>query len=102
MVKTRRPDDVVVQGAIHGDPGRVARAQRDVRQVFSQPPYGAWALVSGSGADPFVESLDGVQCNRLGDRWRISAADHDTLLTAIGKGTRPPERLRIEIDPLEL
>ncbi len=102
VVQTRRPDDVVVQGALHGDPGRVARAQRDVRRVFSQPPYGAWALVSGEGAESFVASLHGAVTNRLGDRWRISAPDHAHLLEAIDRGERPAGRLRIEVDPLRV
>ena len=54
-IQTRRPTDVVVEAAAQGDPGKVASAQRDVRQVFSQPPYGAWALVSGAGAEAFIE-----------------------------------------------
>jgi len=106
LIQTRRPDDVVVQGAVNADPGRVARAQRDVRRVFAQPPYGAWALVSGAGADAFVESVPvtqgGLVKNRMADRWRLSAPDHDTLLAAIHKGIRPSERVRIEVDPLDL
>ena len=105
IVQTRRPQDVVVQAAVNGNPGRLAIAQRDIRQVFHQPPYGAWALVSGAGAADFIASLQnrsGVQINRLGDRWRVSAPDHETLLDAINGTERPPERLRIEVDPLSI
>ncbi len=106
VIQTHRPDDVVVQAAVNGDPGRVATAQRDIRKVFRQPPYGAWALVSGAGAEAYISNLGphgtGLQINRLGDRWRVAAADHETLLRAINATDRPAERVRIEIDPLDL
>ena len=106
VIQTHRPDDVVVQAAVNGDPGRVATAQRDIRKVFRQPPYGAWALVSGAGAEAYISNLGphgtGLQINRLGDRWRMAAADHETLLGAINATDRPAERVRIEIDPLDL
>ena len=102
LVQTRRPGDVVVQGALHGDPGRVSRAQRDVRKVFAQPPYGAWALVSGAGAAAFVDTVEGARIDRSGDRWRVSAADHDALLRALHGAKRPTDRVRIEVDPLTL
>jgi primosomal protein N' (replication factor Y) len=108
IVQTRRPDDVVVQAAQHGDPSRVAAAQRAVRQVFRQPPYGAWAVVSGPGADAFVAAIDdvsgsaAVRRNRLGDRWRLSADTHDALLDVVHAAVRPAVRVRIEIDPIDL
>ena len=106
VIQTHRPDDVVVQAAVNGDPGRVATAQRDIRKVFRQPPYGAWALVSGAGAEAYISNLGphgaALQINRLGDRWRVAAADHETLLGAINATDRPAERIRIEIDPLDL
>ncbi len=104
VIQTRRPDDVAVQAAVHGDPARVATAQRDVRQVFHQPPYGAWALISGVGADAFVENVPdpGIQKNKLGDRWRLAAANHDVLLEAVNAAERPAERVRVEIDPLDI
>jgi primosomal protein N' (replication factor Y) len=104
IVQTRRPDDVVVQAALRGDPGLVATSQRDIRQVFDQPPYGAWAMISGAGAETFASSIDtpSVQIHRLGDRWRLSAVDHETLLGAVNAVERPAERVRVEIDPLDV
>ena len=110
IVQTRRPDDVVVQAAVHADPSRVAEAQRDVRQLLHQPPYGAWALVSGAGAEAFIESLrattetlnDGVELRAMGDRWRVSATDHQMLLDALHRAERPAERLRVEVDPIDI
>ena len=112
FIRTRRPNDVVVQAAVHGDPGSVATAQRDVRQVFQQPPYGAWALVSGAGAAEFIEEAeavvaasgrnDEVQFRRQDDRWRLSAPTHDDLLDVLNATERPAERIRIEVDPLNI
>lgn len=109
FIQTRRPTDVVVQAAAQGDPGRVAKAQRDVRQVFQQPPYGAWALVSGAGAQGFVQAAQkgvgassDVQFRRQDDRWRVSAPSHDALLEVLNKTERPAERIRIEVDPLNI
>ena len=110
VIQTRRPNDIVVQAALAGDPGRVAKAQRDVRQVFHQPPYGAWAVISGSGAAVFADAVQrvisdrhsDVQINRLDDRYRVAATNHAGLLEVIGAAERPTERLRIEVDPLHL
>lgn len=109
IVQTRRPDDVAILAAIHADPSRVAEAQRDVRRLLHQPPYGAWALVSGAGADEFIESLQAVSATlsnvharSLGDRWRVSAPDHRTLVDALHRAERPAERVRVEVDPIHI
>ena len=113
IVQTRRPDDNVVQAAVHGDPGRVANAQRDVRQLLSQPPYGAWALVSGAGAETYVATLrssiadrveqaEQIEIRELDDQWRVSAPDHDALLDVLHRTERPAERLRVEVDPIDI
>jgi primosomal protein N' (replication factor Y) len=108
VVQTRTPDDDVVQAALHGDPKRVAESQRDVRRVFAQPPYGAWAAISGTGAATFIDRLreldtdDVLRIAQLGDRWRVSADGHEPLLALVNAVERPPERIRVEIDPLDL
>lgn len=106
MVQTRRPNDPVIDAAVHGEPGRVARAQQNVRMQLQQPPYGAWALVSGAGGEDFIASLESldstVQIRHLGDRWRVSAQNHDELLGALHAAERPGERLRVEVDPLDI
>ena len=97
---------MVVQAAVHGDPSRVAEGQRDVRQLLQQPPYGAWALISGAGAEEFIGSLreradeSGADIRSLGDRWRVSASGHAALLDALHRADRPADRLRVEVDPL--
>lgn len=110
LIQTRRPDDAVVQAALRGEAGNVATAQRDVRQVFAQPPYGAWALVSGAGAEEFIQSARAVaeagahkvDFLQQGDRWRLASASHKPLLTVLADTERPADRIRIEVDPLEI
>ena len=88
----------------------VAKAQRDVRKVFAQPPYGAWVLVSGAGADEYVEKAKSISeaegadvaFRHQQDRWRLSAPDHDELLNVVNATERPADRIRIEVDPLDI
>ena len=102
LLQTRRPDHIVIEAARHGDADRVARPQREVRRVFGQPPYGAWAIVSGAGAEEFVAGLGlGVEIHRMGADWRLSAPDHPTLLDALSAAERPSARLRVEVDPID-
>jgi primosomal protein N' (replication factor Y) len=102
LIQTRRPDHIVIDAARHGDPDRVARPQRDIRRVFGQPPYGAWAIVGGPGAPEFVAAVGmGVEIHRMGSEWRLSATDHPTLLDALARTERPTERVRIEVDPID-
>lgn len=107
IVQTRRPDDIVIQAAVHADPSRVSQAQRDIRQPIPQPPYGAWAVVSGAGAEAFIDSLRSVagtaiEIRAKDDYWRLSAPDHRTLLDALHDAERPAERLRVVVDPFNI
>ncbi len=104
IIQTYRPDDLVIRAAELGEPGDVARHLRNVRTVFSQPPYGAWALVSGAGAAewaPAVGEQPGVTVARKADEWRLSAPDHHVLLDAIASVPRPEDRLRVVVDPID-
>ncbi len=70
--------------------------------MFAQPPYGAWAIVSGPGAPEFVAHVGmGTEVHRMGDEWRLSAPDHATLLDELARIERPAARLRIEVDPID-
>lgn len=110
LLQTRRPTDNVVQAALHGEPARLSRAQRDVRQLLRQPPYGAWAVVSGAGAAQFVEAVGkraeitahDLDIRAMRDRWRLSAASHGELLAVINSTDRPAERVRVEVDPIDV
>lgn len=110
IIQTRRPDDDVVQSAMNTDPARLARRVRDDRRALSQPPYGAWAIVSGAGADEFVESAQRIVANeelavrflKRGDEWRLSSKTHEPLLEALHATARPESRTRIEVDPISV
>ncbi|HEU5152960.1 MAG TPA: hypothetical protein VFU19_20880, partial [Iamia sp.] len=103
LVQTRRPDDVVVEAALHADPARVAAAEEAVRRAFRLSPFGAVADVSGPAAAEYVAALGrpaGVEVMAGPDAWRVRAADHATLCDALAAVPRPPGRLRIDVDPL--
>jgi primosomal protein N' (replication factor Y) len=106
LLQTRQPDHEVVRAALHGDPGLVERAERERRELLALPPVTAMALVSGPGAPAFVDSLelrsDADVLGPLGDRWLVKAADHETLSDVLASGSRGPERLRVEVDPLRV
>jgi primosomal protein N' (replication factor Y) len=104
LLQTRLPDHEVVQAAVHGDPQRVADAERARRQVLGFPPFSAMAEVSGVGAPAFVEGLDGALGVEVGEvaegRWLVRAPDHRSLCDALAAVPRPPGRLRVTVDPL--
>jgi primosomal protein N' (replication factor Y) (superfamily II helicase) len=106
LVQTRSPDHEVVRAAVHGDPARVADAERDRRELFGFPPATALAAVSGPAAGAFVEALGrplGVEVVELGEgRWLLRSTDHRTLCDALSLVPRPPGRLRLEVDPLRV
>ena len=104
VLQTRLPQHEVVTAALHADPSRVARADRERRRALSNPPFSASATVSGAAADAYVEALGtplGVDV--LGPRdgeWLLRAPDHRTLCDALAATPRPPGRLRLAVDPL--
>jgi len=103
LVQTRRPEDVVIQAALHADPARVAEAEAEVRRTFRLSPFAAVADVSGVAAAAFVAALGrppGIEVQGGGGAWRIRADDHTTLCDALAAVERPPGRLRIDVDPL--
>lgn len=100
LIQTRVPDHAAVQSALLADPARLAAAEEPVRRSAGLPPAVALAAVSGPAAEAFVGGLDGV--DRLGPdegRWLLRAADHQTLCDRLQAATRPPGRLRVEVDP---
>jgi primosomal protein N' (replication factor Y) len=105
-VQTRSPSHEVIQAALHGDPARVADAERQRRSVLRFPPETALAAVSGPQAGELIERLatgSGVEIVGPSDgRWLLRAADHATLADALAGAGRPPGRLRVEVDPRRL
>jgi len=104
----RRPDPPAParrgRGRPDADPGRLAVREAALRSALALPPETAVALVSGAGADSFVQQLAGVEV--LGPargRWLVKAPGHRVLSDALAAAARPVgERLRVEVDPLRL
>lgn len=102
LVQTRRPDDVVLQAALHADPDRVRVVEEEVRRTFGLAPFRAVALVSGAAAPELVAALGrppGVELQGGAGTWRLRAENHDVLCDALAAVPRPPGRLRLEVDP---
>lgn len=103
LLQTFLPHHEVVQAALLADPGRLVDGERERRRMLGLPPYGAYAEVSGSGADEYVASLE------PSDRIVVVGADGEyvargddwmELGRVLGTGTRPTgSRLRIAVDP---
>ena len=104
LIQTRLPHHEVVQAALLADPTKVSEAEASRRQMLGYPPFTAMALVSGASAPAWIEAFGspaGIDVMGPSDgRWIVRAPDHTTLCDAIAQVTRPPGRLRIEVDPL--
>ncbi|MCB0966313.1 MAG: hypothetical protein KDB37_05715 [Ilumatobacter sp.] len=103
LVQTFLPQHDVVQAALLADPGRMMGPERERRQMLQLPPYGAYAEVSGTGADEFVASLepvDDVMVVGGNDDYVARASSWMTLGQVLVAGERPSgSRLRIAVDP---
>ena len=104
IVQTRQPDHPVLTAARGADPSAVATAERDRRRLLSLPPYGAQAQISGAGAKTLIAALDPaaaieVRGPRQG-RYLLRSPELPPLLDALAAAGRPPDRVRIEVDPL--
>ena len=106
LVQTRTPDHPALMAARVSDPGRLVEGEVPLRRALSLPPSTSLALVSGAAAEAFMTALGshaGVEIRGpLDGAWRLSARDHQTLCDALAGVTRPPGRLRIEVDPLRI
>lgn len=103
LVQTFLPNHDVVQAALLADPGRMIGPERERRQMLGLPPFGAYAEVSGKGADEFVASLepvDDVMVVGSDDEYVARASSWMTLGQVLVAGERPSgSRLRIAVDP---
>ena len=106
LVQTRLPRHEVLDAVLHADPGRLAAAERPRRAMLRFPPVAALASVSGAAAAAFIEGLHrpaGLEVMGPADgRWLLRAPDHAALSDALAAATRPPGRLRVEVDPLRV
>lgn len=105
LIQTFSPHHEVVVAASNGDPSRILAGERVRRELLGLPPFGALALVSGTGAGEVVAQLprtvlvggDGA------DRFLVRAADWMTLGAALNATERPTgSRIRVEVDPARI
>jgi primosomal protein N' (replication factor Y) (superfamily II helicase) len=102
IVQTFSPDHDVIAAATDGDPARILDGERARRQMLGLPPFGALALVSGTGSDELVAQLpESIDVGGDGnDRFLVRAADWTTLGAALNAAERPSGgRIRVEVDP---
>lgn len=106
LVQTRLPHHEVLQAALLADPGRAADAEWERRRFLRFPPVTALAAVGSVAAPAFIDALGnpaGVEVmGPADDRWLVRAPDHQILCDALAAVTRPPGRLRVEVDPLRI
>ncbi len=108
VVQTRQPDHPVVAAAARADPSIVSTVERDRCRTLDLPPYGAQARVSGPGAEAFIEALRdeaGTEVSvrgPLNGQFLLRSGAHQPLLDLLARTPRPPERFRLEVDPLRV
>ena len=105
VVQTRIPDHEVLRAAVHADPALVSGPERLIRQTLGLPPFGALATIRGPGGPLFAEGLASVadlSVTADGDRWLVRGPDHVTLCDGLASPARPAERLRVEVDPVDV
>jgi primosomal protein N' (replication factor Y) len=106
LVQTRLPGHEVLTAAARADPGPFAEGERALRHALRLPPFGALATVGGPGAASYAEGLAGRTgvsvSSETGDRWLVRAEGHRALCDALAAEARPAERVRIEVDPLDV
>ena len=106
MVQTRQPDHPVVRAAVLADPSIAATVERERRRALGLPPFSAQAKVSGPGAEAFIAALKEACDTAVSIRgpvdgqYLLRAPTHEPLLDLLAATKRPPERLRVEVDPL--
>jgi primosomal protein N' (replication factor Y) len=105
LVQTRIPDHEVLQAAVRADPEVLSAPERQLRQALGLPPFGALATLRGPGGPAYAEavaSVGGISVSPDGDRWLLRAPDHRTLCDALAAVARPADRLRVEVDPVDV
>lgn len=106
LVQTRQPTHPVLRAAINADVATWSEAEATRRRLFSHPPFGALAQVSGQAAPEYIDRLGsplGIEVRGpVDDAWLVRAGDPDALADALATVERPPGRLRVAVDPLRV
>ncbi len=104
VVQTRTPDHRVLRAAVLAAPDQLAAAEREIRASLGWPPFGALAELGGTGAAAFADELRSrpelaILGPRDDGRHLVRAATPAALSEALAATPRPPDRVRIAVDP---
>ncbi len=106
LVQTRVAEHEVLQAAVRADPGVLAGPERSLRRQLDLPPFGALAQLRGPGAAELgacLERVAGIVTSSIDpDRWLVRASEHRTLCDGLAAVGRPAERVRVEVDPVDV
>jgi primosomal protein N' (replication factor Y) (superfamily II helicase) len=103
LVQTAVADHEVLAAALHADPGRLSKEESRRRKDLALPPFSAMAVVRGAGAGDWAKGLAGLECVELeAERFLVRAGDHTLLCDALAAAGRPPEGVRVEVDPVRV
>jgi primosomal protein N' (replication factor Y) len=109
LVQTRVPDHDALLAASRADPELLSAPEMALRSSLDLPPFGALAVLRGPGAAAYADGLSaradlsGLTVSSVGDdRWLVRAPDHSNLCDALAGVPRPPDRLRVEVDPVDI
>lgn len=105
LIQTRIPDHPVIRAALRAEPAVLSDHEIPIRRALNLPPFRHLALLSGPGAEAYVAALKaepGARTEVLGpdgDSWMVKARSATDLADALAGVTRPPERVRVAVDP---
>jgi primosomal protein N' (replication factor Y) len=106
LVQTRNPSHEVIEAAVATDPTVVSTAELPRREMLGLPPAGSLAAVGGEAAKEWIQRFgnpQGVEVQGPRDGWwLLRAEDPVTLADAARAVKRPPGRLRLRVDPMQL
>ena len=88
------------------DPGLLAGPERALRRQLDLPPFGALAQLRGPGGAELaacLERIPGIATSSIEpDRWLGPSVRAPHALRRTGRGGRPAERVRVEVDPVDV
>lgn len=110
VVRTSIPDHEVIRAARLGDPGIVAAAELERRELLSLPPFAALARVTGEAAGELVGRLGApLAATASGEgEYVVSAPSPGELAAGLSSlvegepGGYAALKARVEVDPIDL
>ncbi len=99
VVQTRRSHDDVIGALTTGNLDDLLANDAETAQSLALAPYGAFAEISGDGAEEFARALANgdVRVNQSGDTWNARASNVSLLCERLALTPRPSGRLRVAV-----